>query len=144
MKIRIKKLFTNFLITFASVFATLIIIICSISEYIFSDMILLKDLILIGIVSLISSVIILLIFKLNKINVVFQYILVYSFLSFVIILLGYLLYIYDLEYNLGLLISILVCLIIGLVFIVVYCSVKNKIVNNSLNANLKNFKERDK
>ena len=81
MKISIKKLFTNFLITFASVFATLIIIICSISEYIFSDMILLKDLILIGIVSLISSVIIMLIFKLNKINVVLQYILVYSFLS---------------------------------------------------------------
>ena len=95
IKINFSKLVTNFLINFASVFAILIIITCAISEYIYSDMILLKDIIIIGIFSFISSVILLLIFSLNKIGVVTQYLLVYCFLSIVILLLGYFLYIYE-------------------------------------------------
>lgn len=142
-KIYITKLLTNFLINFASVFAILIIITCSISEYIYSDMILLKDIIIIGIFSFISSIILMLIFKINKIGVVTQYLLVYCFLSIIILLLGYFLYIYDFVYNFKLLITTIVCMIFGLITILVYGYLKNKKVNKSLNANLKNFKERD-
>ena len=80
-RINFSKLVTNFLINFASVFAILIIIICSISEYIYSDMILLKDIVTIGVFSFVSSIIFMLIFSLNKIGVVTQYLLVYCFLS---------------------------------------------------------------
>lgn len=144
IKINFSKLVTNFLINFASVFAILIIITCAISEYIYSDMILLKDIIIIGIVSFISSVILMLIFSLNKIGVVTQYLLVYCFLSIVILLLGYFLYIYDFVYNSKLLFITIICMIVGLVCILIYGYIKNKKANNSLNANLKNFKERDK
>ena len=143
-RINFSKLVTNFLINFASVFAILIIIICSISEYIYSDMILLKDIVTIGVFSFISSIIFMLIFSLNKIGVVTQYLLVYCFLSLVILLLGYFLYIYDFVYNSKLLFVTIICMIVGLIGILVYGYLKNKKVDNSLNANLKNFKERDK
>ena len=107
-------------------------------------MILLKDIVTIGVFSFVSSIILMLIFSLNKIGVVTQYLLVYCFLSLVILLLGYFLYIYDFVYNSKLLFVTIICMIVGLIGILVYGYLKNKKVDNSLNANLKNFKERDK
>ena len=76
-----------------------------------------------------SSIILMLIFRINKIGVVTQYLLVYCFLSIVILLLGYFLYIYDFVYNSKLLFITIICMIIGLVSISVYGYLKNNKTN---------------
>ena len=73
-----------------------------------------------------------------------QAIVVYAILSLVVLVGGYFLYIYDFFVNAKLLFSTIGFLALGLVIISVIAIVTHKKSNDSLNADLKKFKERDR
>lgn len=143
-KFNIKKSLINFMITAGLIFTLLTIIFSSISQYVFKNITFAQHFLLILVVSAISSILLLLIFKINKISTVLQVIFVYLFLSVVVLLVGYFLYIYDFIYNYRLLISTAACLIGGLAIISIVFAISYKRNDKSLNANLKSFKERER
>lgn len=143
-KFNLKRNLINYLVIFAAIFALLTINFAAISEFVFNDNAFTNNLIIIAIASIISSFIVLLLTKINNITIVLQVIIIYMFLSIVVILLGFILYIYDHQYNLNLLIMTIVSLITGLVLVCLIITFRSKRVDKSLNANLKNFKERDR
>lgn len=138
-----KKFFTNLLITFATIFTSLILIFSIISEFVYNNMNFLSNFILVSIVSFISSCILMFLFRLQRISVVLQVFIVYIFISLIVIILGYYLFIYDFIYNSRLLFATFFILLIGAFLLSLIFFVKNKKNNKSLNANLKQFKERD-
>ena len=138
-KLHMKKHITNYFIMFLTIFA-----IITISEYIYQDTGFAKNLLILGIVCALASFLLSVFFRINNITIVVQVIIVYLFLSFIILIVGYYLYIYDFVYNVKLLISTIISLLIGLIIIIVISIIRVKNSNDSLNKNLKNFKERDR
>ena len=139
-KLHMKKHITNYFIMFLTIFAIITIMFATISEYIYQDTGFAKNLLVCALASFLLSVF----FRINNITIVVQVIIVYLFLSFIILIVGYYLYIYDFVYNVKLLISTIISLLIGLIIIIVISIIRVKNSNDSLNKNLKNFKERDR
>lgn len=142
-KLHMKKHITNYFIIFLTIFAIITIIFATISEYIYQDTGFAKNLLILGIVCALASFLLLVFFRINNITIVVQVIIVYLFLSFIILIVGYYLYIYDFVYNVKLFISTIISLLIGLIIIILISIIRVKNSNDSLNKNLKNFKERD-
>ncbi len=143
-KLPIKSLVTNYFVMTLTIFAIITIIFASISEYIYQDISFGKNLIIFAIISSVASLFLLGFLQINKISIVVQVIVIYLFLSAIILITGYLLYFYDLIYNVKLFIATIMFLVIGLVIIVLISVLRVKISNASLNKYLKNFKERDR
>lgn len=140
---KINKFLINFIIMFASVFTTLIVIFSVISLFIYDNFNFSFDLLLMFVTSVISSIVLMALFKIKKISVVLQAILVYTFLSITIVLLGYFLFIYDFVYNFKFLIATLIMLFIGGLILGLTYFVSTKKEDTSLNDHLRHFKERD-
>lgn len=143
-KFNIKKTLMNLIITTGAIFTIVTIIFSSISQYVFKNITFAQHFLLIFAISLVASILLLLIFRINKISTILQVIFVYIFLSIVVLAVGYFLYIYDFVYNYKLLISTIICLVSGLIIISVVFAINYKINDRSLNDNLKHFKERDR
>ena len=143
-KFDLKRNLINLLVIFASIFALITINFAAISEFVFNDSNFSNNFLIITITSLIASIVVLFLTKINNISIVVQVIIIYLFLSIVVISLGFILYIYDYKHNIYLLILTIVSLIVGLVLVCSIITFRSKRIDKSLNANLKNFKERDR
>lgn len=141
---KLKKFCLQFLIIFAIVFASTIILLSTISQFVYEDMRFVRELIISLIGSLVTSMVLYFILKINVIPVLVQVLVVYLILAINILTVGYFTYIYDFYYNSKLVIATLITLAIGLGIIVLVFYFLQRRSNKSLNDNLKHFKERDK
>lgn len=141
---KLKKFCLQFLISFAIVFASTIILLSTISQFVYEDMRFVRELIISLIGSLVTSMVLYLILKINVIPVLVQVLVVYLILAINILTVGYFTYIYDFYYNSKLVIATLITLAIGLGIIILVFYFLQRRSNKSLNDNLKHFKERDK
>ena len=141
-----KRSFKNlqFLIIFAIVFASTIILLSTISQFVYEDMRFVRELIISLIGSLVTSMVLYFILKINVIPVLVQVLVVYLILAINILTVGYFTYIYDFYYNSKLVIATLITLAIGLGIIILLFYFLQRRSNKSLNDNLKHFKERDR
>lgn len=140
---KIKRTLSNFAIIFTIVFALLIIVLTSISQFVYGDLRFVRELVVVLVSSFIISVFITLILKINRISLALQVVLIYSILALFIVLVGYLLYIYDFYYNTKLMIFTIGFLLLGLIIITLVFESLRKKANKYLNDNLKQYKERD-
>ncbi len=141
---KLKKFCLQFLIIFAIVFASTIILLSTISQFVYEDMRFVRELIISLIGSLVTSMVLYFILKINVIPVLVQVLVVYLILAINILTVGYFTYIYDFYYNSKLVIATLITLAIGLGIIILVFYFLQRRSNKSLNDNLKHFKERDK
>ena len=141
---KLKKFCLQFLIIFAIVFASTIILLSTISQFVYEDMRFVRELIISLIGSLVTSMVLYFILKINVIPVLVQVLVVYLILAINILTVGYFTYIYDFYYNSKLVISTLITLAIGLGIIILLFYFLQRRSNKSLNDNLKHFKERDR
>lgn len=141
---KLKKFCLQFLIIFAIVFASTIILLSTISQFVYEDMRFVRELIISLIGSLVTSMVIYFILKINVIPVLVQVLVVYLILAINILTVGYFTYIYDFYYNSKLVIATLITLAIGLGIIILVFYFLQRRSNKSLNDNLKHFKERDR
>lgn len=141
---KLKKFCLQFLIIFAIVFASTIILLSTISQFVYEDMRFVRELIISLIGSLVTSMVLYFILKINVIPVLVQVLVVYLILAINILTVGYFTYIYDFYYNSKLVIATLITLAIGLGIIILLFYFLQRRSNKSLNDNLKHFKERDK
>lgn len=140
---KLKKFCLQFLIIFAIVFASTIILLSTISQFVYEDMRFVRELIISLIGSLVTSMVLYFILKINVIPVLVQVLVVYLILAINILTVGYFTYIYDFYYNSKLVIATLITLAIGLGIIILVFYFLQRRSNKSLNDNLKHFKERD-
>ena len=140
---KLKKFCLQFLIIFAIVFASTIILLSTISQFVYEDMRFVRELIISLIGSLVTSMVLYFILKINVIPVLVQVLVVYLILAINILTVGYFTYIYDFYYNSKLVIATLITLAIGLGIILLFYFLQRR-SNKSLNDNLKHFKERDR
>lgn len=147
MKKVLKKL-SRFIVSFFAIFAILftisIIIFAAISQYVYEDVSFIRELIAITGICAAMSIVISIFLQINKISPLFQIILIYCFVFLVIFVMGYVLYIYDFYNNVRLFLSTTIFFIIGLLCIIIIQMIVSKKNDDSLNADLKQFKERDK
>ncbi len=141
---KLKKFCLQFLIIFAIVFASTIILLSTISQFVYEDMRFVRELIISLIGSLVTSMVLYFILKINVIPVLVQVLVVYLILAINILTVGYFTYIYDFYYNSKLVIATLITLAIGLGIIILLFYFLQRHSNKSLNDNLKHFKERDR
>ncbi|CDD22343.1 unknown [Firmicutes bacterium CAG:313] len=141
---KLKKFCLQFLIIFAIVFASTIILLSTISQFVYEDMRFVRELIISLIGSLVTSMVLYFILKINVIPVLVQVLVVYLILAINILTVGYFTYIYDFYYNSKLVIATLITLAIGLGIIILVFYFLQRRSNKSLNDNLKHFKERDR
>lgn len=141
---KLKKFCLQFLIIFAIVFTSTIILLSTISQFVYEDMRFVRELIISLIGSLVTSMVLYFILKINVISVLVQVLVVYLILAINILTVGYFTYIYDFYYNSKLVIATLITLAIGLGIIILVFYFLQRRSNKSLNDNLKHFKERDK
>lgn len=141
---KLKKFCLQFLIIFAIVFASTIILLSTISQFVYEDMRFVRELIISLIGSLVTSMVLYFILKINVIPVLVQILVVYLILAINILTVGYFTYIYDFYYNSKLVIATLITLAIGLGIIILLFYFLQRRSNKSLNDNLKHFKERDR
>lgn len=141
---KLKKFCLQFLIIFAIVFASTIILLSTISQFVYEDMRFVRELIISLIGSLVTSMVLYFILKINVIPVLVQVLVVYLILAINFLTVGYFTYIYDFYYNSKLVIATLITLAIGLGIIILVFYFLQRRSNKSLNDNLKHFKERDK
>lgn len=141
---KLKKFCLQFLIIFAIVFASTIILLSTISQFVYEDMRFVRELIISLIGSLVTSMVLYFILKINVIPVLVQVLVVYLILAINILTVGYFTYIYDFYYNSKLVIATLITLAIGLGIIILVFYFLQRRSNKSLNDNLKHFRERDK
>ena len=141
---KLKKFCLQFLIIFAIVFASTIILLSTISQFVYEDMRFVRELIISLIGSLVTSMVLYFILKINVIPVLVQVLVVYLILAINIVTVGYITYIYDFYYNSKLVIATLITLAIGLGIIILLFYFLQRRSNKSLNDNLKHFKERDR
>lgn len=141
---KLKKFCLQFLIIFAIVFASTIILLSTISQFVYEDMRFVRELIISLIGSLVTSMVLYFILKINVIPVIVQVLVVYLILAINILTVGYFTYIYDFYYNSKLVIATLITLAIGLGIIILLFYFLQRRSNKSLNDNLKHFKERDR
>lgn len=141
---KLKKFCLQFLIIFAIVFASTIILLSTISQFVYEDMRFVRELIISLIGSLVTSMVLYFILKINVIPVSVQVLVVYLILAINILTVGYFTYIYDFYYNSKLVIATLITLAIGLGIIILVFYFLQRRSNKSLNDNLKHFKERDR
>lgn len=141
---KLKKFCLQFLIIFAIVFASTIILLSTISQFVYEDMRFVRELIISLIGSLVTSMVLYFILKINVIPVLDQVLVVYLILAINILTVGYFTYIYDFYYNSKLVIATLITLAIGLGIIILLFYFLQRRSNKSLNDNLKHFKERDR
>lgn len=141
---KLKKFCLQFLIIFAIVFASTIILLSTISQFVYEDMRFVRELIISLIGSLVTSMVLYFILKINVIPVLVQVLVVYLILAINILTVGYFTYIYDFYYNSKLVIATLITLAIGLGIIILVFYFLQRRSNKLLNDNLKHFKERDK
>ncbi len=139
---KLKKFCLQFLIIFAIVFASTIILLSTISQFVYEDMRFVRELIISLIGSLVTSMVLYFILKINVIPVLVQVLVVYLILAINILTVGYFTYIYDFYYNSKLVIATLITLAIGLGIIILVFYFLQRRSNKSLNDNLKHFKER--
>ena len=141
---KLKKFCLQFLIIFAIVFASTIILLSTISQFVYEDMRFVRELIISLIGSLVTSMVLYFILKINVIPVLVQVLVVYLILAINILTVGYFTYIYDFYYNSKLVIATLITLAIGLGIIILLIYFLQRRSNKSLNDNLKHLKERDR
>ena len=141
---KLKKFCLQFLIIFAIVFASTIILLSTISQFVYEDMRFVRELIISLIGSLVTSMVLYFILKINVIPVLVQVLVVCLILAINILTVGYFTYIYDFYYNSKLVIATLITLAIGLGIIILLFYFLQRRSNKSLNDNLKHFKERDR
>lgn len=141
---KLKKFCLQFLIIFAIVFASTIILLSTISQFVYEDMRFVRELIISLIGSLVTSMVLYFILKINVIPVLVQVLVVYLILAINILTVGYFTYIYDFYYNSKLVIATLITLAIGIGIIILLFYFLQRRSNKSLNDNLKHFKERDR
>lgn len=141
---KLKKFCLQFLIIFAIVFASTIILLSTISQFVYEDMRFVRELIISLSGSLFTSMVLYFILKINVIPVLVQVLVVYLILAINILTVGYFTYIYDFYYNSKLVIATLITLAIGLGIIILVFYFLQRRSNKSLNDNLKHFKERDR
>ena len=141
---KLKKFCLQFLIIYAIVFASTIILLSTISQFVYEDMRFVRELIISLIGSLVTSMVLYFILKINVIPVLVQVLVVYLILAINILTVGYFTYIYDFYYNSKLVIATLITLAIGLGIIILLFYFLQRRSNKSLNDNLKHFKERDR
>lgn len=141
---KLKKFCLQFLIIFAIVFASTIILLSTISQFVYEDMRFVRELIISLIGSLVTSMVLYFILKINVIPVLVQVLVVYLILAINILTVGYFTYIYDFYYNSKLVIATLITLAIGLGIIILLFYFLQRRSNKSLNDNLKHFNERDR
>lgn len=141
---KLKKFCLQFLIIFAIVFASTIILLSTISQFVYEDMRFVRELIISLIGSLVTSMVLYFILKINVIPVLVQVLVVYLILAINILTVGYFTYIYDFYYNSKLVIATLITLAIGLGIIILVFYFLQRRSNKSLNDNLKHFVERDR
>lgn len=141
---KLKKFCLQFLINFAIVFASTIILLSTISQFVYEDMRFVRELIISLIGSLVTSMVLYFILKINVIPVLVQVLVVYLILAINILTVGYFTYIYDFYYNSKLVLATLITLAIGLGIIILLFYFLQRRSNKSLNDNLKHFKERDR
>ena len=141
---KLKKFCLQFLIIFAIVFASTIILLSTISQFVYEDLRFVRELIISLIGSLVTSMVLYFILKINVIPVLVQVLVVYLILAINILTVGYFTYIYDFYYNSKLVIATLITLAIGLGIIILLFYFLQRRSNKSLNDNLKHFKERDR
>lgn len=141
---KLKKFCLQFLIIFAIVFASTIILLSTISQFVYEDMRFVRELIISLIGSLVTSMVLYFILKINVIPVLVQVLVVYLILAINVLTVGYFTYIYDFYYNSKLVIATLITLAIGLGIIILLFYFLQRRSNKSLNDNLKHFKERDR
>lgn len=141
---KLKKFCLQFLIIFAIVFASTIILLSTISQFVYEDMRFVRELIISLIGSLVTSMVLYFILKINVIPLLVQVLVVYLILAINILTVGYFTYIYDFYYNSKLVIATLITLAIGLGIIILLFYFLQRRSNKSLNDNLKHFKERDR
>lgn len=141
---KLKKFCLQFLIIFAIVFASTIILLSTISQFVYEDMRFVRELIISLIGSLVTSMVLYFILKINVIPVLVQVLVVYLILAINILTVGYFTYIYDFYYNSKLVIATLITLAIGLGIIILVFYFLQRRSNKTLNDNLKHFKERDR
>lgn len=141
---KLKKFCLQFLIIFAIVFASTIILLSTISQFVYEDMRFVRELIISLIGSLVTSMVLYFILKINVIPVLVQVLVVYLILAINILTVGYFTYIYDFYYNSKLVIATLITLAIGLGIIILLFYFLQRRSNKSLNDILKHFKERDR
>lgn len=141
---KLKKFCLQFLIIFAIVFASTIILLSTISQFVYEDMRFVRELIISLIGSLVTSMVLYFILKINVIPVLVQVLVVYLILAINILTVGYFTYIYDFYYNSKLVIATLITLAIGLGIIILLFYFLQRRSIKSLNDNLKHFKERDR
>ena len=141
---KLKKFCLQFLIIFAIVFASTIILLSTISQFVYEDMRFVRELIISLIGSLVTSMVLYFILKINVIPVLVQVLVVYLILAINILTVGYFTYIYDFYYNSKLVIATLITIAIGLGIIILLFYFLQRRSNKSLNDNLKHFKERDR
>ena len=141
---KLKKFCLQFLIIFAIVFASTIILLSTISQFVYEDMRFVRELIISLIGSLVTSMVLYFILKINVIPVLVLVLVVYLILAIIILTVGYFSYIYDFYYNSKLVIATLITLAIGLGIIILLFYFLQRRSNKSLNDNLKHFKERDR
>ena len=96
---KLKKFCLQFLIIFAIVFASTIILLSTISQFVYEDMRFVRELIISLIGSLVTSMVLYFILKINVIPVLVQVLVVYLILAINILTVGYFTYIYDFYYN---------------------------------------------
>lgn len=141
---KILKYILNFAAIFAILFTMSIIIFTSISQYVYENVGFIRELLTIACVCAGMSVVIVVFLQINRITPLVQLILIYCFVFVVIFIMGYFLYIYDFHNNTRLLISTIAFFMIGLICIITIQLIVSKKNDASLNANLKQFKERGK
>ena len=120
------------------------ILLSTISQFVYEDMRFVRELIISLIGSLVTSMVLYFILKINVIPVLVQVLVVYLILAINILTVGYFTYIYDFYYNSKLVIATLITLAIGLGIIILLFYFLQRRSNKSLNDNLKHFKERDR
>lgn len=141
---KIQKYILNFAAIFAILFTMSIIIFTANSQYVYENVGFLRELLTIVCVCAAMALIIVIFLQINRISQLVQLIIIYCFSFVVIFIMGYFLYIYDFYNNSRLLISTIIFFVIGLVCIIAIQIIVSKKNNDSLNANLKQFKERGK
>lgn len=134
----------SFLAIFAILFTMSVIVFTVVSQYMYEDVSFIRELIVIAGICAAMSIIIVLFLQINNISPLFQTMIIYCFVFLVVFAMGYILYIYDIYNNAKLFISTIIFFIIGLLCILVIQMIVSKKSDDSLNANLKQFKERDK
>ncbi len=140
----ILKLFMNFIIIMAIIFTLFVIVFSSFSEYSIGLSNFGREIAIYSVASVITSILLIVIFTMKKISVPVQTIIVYSLLAIVFLTVGYLTYIFDFASNARLFIATIVAFIIGGITITLVSYIRSNKNNNTLNNYLKRFKERGK